>query len=147
MRPLLLLALAITVLGCSSTPPSAPPHEPGVHVELAMDDGDVQPPLFRWEAPFAARVTVYRGTGAQRTVVWEVAEGDRQGPDGRARRGPILPPLVYGTAFSPNAAGATPRVLVPPAPLQPRTVYSVTVISYDGSVHEGTFSVQERIDP
>ena len=65
MQRLLLIALIICASGCSSTPP----YEPGVRVELARVGNEVQPPLFRWDAPFAARVTVYRGTEARRTIV------------------------------------------------------------------------------
>ncbi|GAB5535497.1 MAG: hypothetical protein Rubg2KO_17460 [Rubricoccaceae bacterium] len=130
MRALCLALLAVVGIGCSSSPP---PHEPGVRVELAKTDLGVQPPVFRWDAPVAARVTVQRGP----TVVWEIAEADQPG-----QRGPILSPLTYGTAVS---ASSRLRVLVPPEPLLPQRVYSVTVIGYDGTVFEGTFSVNERI--
>jgi len=130
MRPLILLALGIGAFGCGSSPP---PYEPGVRVELAQTDLGVQPPVFRWDAPVAAHVTVQRGS----TVVWEIAESDQPG-----QRGPILSPLTYGTAVS---ASSRLRVLIPPEPLLPQRVYSVTVIGYDGTVYNGQFSVNERI--
>lgn len=136
MRTVTLAALAVVVGACGSTPD---PYEPGVRVETALVDGAIQPPVFRWDAPVAARVTVRRGS----TVVWEVADGDVSGPGG-TRRGPLTPPLVYGRA--PAASGAAaPRVIVPPADLLPGRVYSVTVVGYDGAVFEGRFSVQEAV--
>lgn len=127
----IVLLLALFVTGCGSTPPEAN----RVRVELAQTDLGIQPPVFRWDAPIAARVTVQRG----RTVVWEIAENDRPG-----QRGPILSPLTYGTAVS---ASSTLRVLVPPEPLLPGRVYTVTVIGYDGTVFESPFSVNARIEP
>lgn len=131
---LLLAAFGLAAAGCSSTPP----YEPGVRVELALVDGEFRPPVFRWDAPVAARVTVRRG----RTVVWEVAEGDGTGPSGGVRRAPLLPPLAYGAPF---AATPAPRVIVPPATLLPGRLYDVTVIGYDGAVFEGRFTVQDTL--
>ena len=71
MRAALLALLAVLVGACSSTP-EPEPFAPGVLVEVALVDGAVQPPVFRWDAPVAARVIVQRG----RTTVWEIAEGD-----------------------------------------------------------------------
>ncbi|MEO0557968.1 MAG: hypothetical protein AAF170_07275 [Bacteroidota bacterium] len=127
----LILVLAVGV-GCGSSPP---PAAPGLRVELAKTDAGVLPPVFHWDAPVAARVTVQRGS----TVIWELAENDQPG-----QRGPILSPLTYGTAIS---ASSRLRVLVPPERLLPQRVYSVTVIGYDGTVFEGTFSVSARIEP
>lgn len=129
--PRLLLALALVAVGCGSTPPDAS-YEPGVRVEVARVEGQIQPPVFRWNAPIAARVTVQRG----RTVVWEIAEDDQ--------RGPILSPHTYGTAAS---ASSRLRVLVPPEPLLPQRLYTITIIGYDGTVFEGTFSVNARVEP
>lgn len=129
MQRLFVLTLAMVAIGCGSTPPEAN----RVRVELAQSDRGVQPPVFRWDAPVAARVTVKRG----RTVVWEIAENDQPG-----QRGPILPPLMYGTTVS---VSSRLRVLVSPEALLPQRVYSVTVIGYDGTVFDGTFSVNERI--
>ena len=136
MRPGLLIA-ALLLGGCASAPPEAAP--PGVRVEVVQADGAVQPPVFRWDAPVAARVTVLRGP----TVVWEVAEGDTS--HGAQRRGPIVPPLTYGERYG-RHLGPRPRVLVPPAALTPRTVYTVSVVGYDGTVYRGRFSVNERVD-
>jgi hypothetical protein len=111
-----------------------------VIVERARTEPGYQPPVFRWSAPVAARVTVFRGTGAQRVVVWEVAEGDRTGPDGRARRGPLTPPLPYGTPFQADAQA--PRVIVAPASLRPDVFYTVEVVGYDGATGAASFSVQ-----
>lgn len=137
MRAALLAALAaLTASGCASSPP----YEPGVRVELALTDAGHQPPVFRWDAPVAARVTVTRG----RETVWEIAEADRPG-----QRVPITPPLAYGVRFQ-SAAGPrspTPRVLVEPEPLLPGRSYEVTVVGYDGAVYEGRFAVQARIEP
>lgn len=132
-----LLAAALVLGGCASAPPEAVP--PDVRVEVALVDGEVQPPVFRWDAPVVARVTVRRGS----TVVWEVAEGDTS--SGSQRRGPIVPPLTYGEPYD-RHLGPRPRVLVPPAALTPRTVYSVSVVGYDGTVYEGRFSVNERVE-
>ena len=132
-----LLATALLLGGCGSTPPEAAP--PGVRVEVARGDGAGQPPGFRWDAPVAARVTVQRGS----TVVWEIAEGDTS--EGGQRRGPIVPPLAYGKSQERHLA-PHPRVLVPPAPLTPRTVYTISVVGYDGTVYSGRFSVNERVD-
>jgi len=136
MRGPLRLGILVGVLalvGCGSTPP---PYEPGVRVELARTESGYQPPVFRWDAPIAARVTVRRGT----TVMWEVADGDTATESG-LRRGPITPPLVYGAAFE-APPGAAPRVLVPARALHPGGLYTVTVLGYDGTVFEGRFSVQ-----
>ena len=135
MRAALLLVLVGSFIGCR---PPLQADTLNVTVERALTDEGYQPPVFRWDAPVAARLTVSRG----RLVVWDVAEGDRQGPDGRARRGPLLPPLTYGTAFSENEVGAVPRTLVPPSSLEPGVVYSVTVVGYDGATGKATFSVQ-----
>ena len=126
----------VVLAGCAS----APPYEPGVRVELALTDEGHQPPVFRWDAPVAARVTVTRG----RETVWELAEADRAG-----RRVPITPPLAYGTRFQgPTGPRApTPRVLVAPEPLLPGRSYRVTVVGYDGTVFEGRFIVQARVEP
>lgn len=134
--PVLLAALAIAVGGCASSPP----YVPGVRVELALTDEGHQPPVFRWDAPVAARVTVTRG----RETVWEIAEADQPG-----RRVPITPPLVYGVRFQgPTGPRApTPRVLVEPETLLPGRSYAVTVVGYDGAVFEGRFTVQGRIEP
>ena len=137
MRSVLLAALAAaTASGCASSPP----YEPGVRVELALTDEGVQPPVFQWDAPVAARVTVARG----RETVWEIAEADRPG-----QRVPITSPLTYGTHFQgpTGPRAAPPRVLVAPEPLLPGRSYDVTVIGYDGAVYEGRFIVQARIDP
>ena len=75
-------------------------------------------------------------------VAVEDAEGDRQGPDGVPRRGPLTPPLSYGSTFSPGETEATPRVLVQPTSLQPGVLYNVTVVGYDGATSTTTFSVQ-----
>lgn len=137
MRALGLAALAVAAFGCGSTPPETP-SEPGVRVEVSLVGGEVQPPVFQWDAPVAARVTVRRG----RTVVWEVAEGDVPG-----QRAPILPPLVYGTRGGVVGGPPAPRTLVEAQALLPRTVYDVTVVGYDGVVFVGRFSVQERVEP
>ncbi len=90
MRAALLALLALALGACGSTPE---PYAPGVRVVVALVDGEVRPPVFRWDAPVASRVTVRRGE----TVVWEIAEGDVSGPSGGVRRGPIVPPLASGT--------------------------------------------------
>lgn len=141
MRALALAALAVVVGACGSTPPEAP-YEPGVRVELALVDGEHQPPVFRWDAPVARSVTVRRGD----TVIWEIAEGDVQAPDGGLRRGPIPMPLIYGQAWH-GATGPAPRTLASAEPLLPQRSYSVTVVGYDGAVFEGRFTVQARIEP
>lgn len=133
MRPAL-LALALLTAGCASAPPEPP--RP-VRVELALTDEGYQPPVFRWDAPVAARVTVTRGS----TVLWDVAEGDETAPDGHVFRGPITPPLVYGDAFD-ETVGRPPRVLEGPRTLRPGGPYTVVVIGYDGARFEGRFSVQ-----
>ncbi|MEM1055323.1 MAG: hypothetical protein AAGI52_07340 [Bacteroidota bacterium] len=135
MNRLLFCALLLAVAGCGSTPP---PDPPGVRVELALTETGYLPPVFRWDAPVAARVIVRRG----RTVLWEVAENDQPG-----QRVPLTPPLTYGASFQgPTGPRApTPRTLVSPSTLTPRAVYDVTVIGYDGAVFEGRFSVQDTI--
>lgn len=138
MRTGLLVLVAVLVAGCGS---STPPYAPGVRVEVALIDGAVQPPVFRWDAPVAARVTVQRG----RTTVWEVADGDSQASDGGTQRGPIPSPLTYGESYD-RHLGPRPHVVVQPAALSPRTVYRVTVVGYDGAVYEGRFSVNERVE-
>ncbi|MEM6327802.1 MAG: hypothetical protein AAF791_11850 [Bacteroidota bacterium] len=132
MIRVLVCAALLVVAGCSSTPP---PDTPGVRVELARTEAGYQPPVFRWDAPVAARVIVRRG----RTVVWEVAENDKPG-----QRVPLTPPLTYGASFD-DPAGSSPRTLISPSTLMPRAVYDVTVIGYDGAVFEGRFSVQDTI--
>jgi len=134
-----LLCLAVVAVGCASAAPE--PTAPGVHVELALVNGEVRPPVFRWDAPVASRVTVLRG----RTVVWEVSEADANA-GGSVRRGPLTPPLVYGDAFG-DRTGPQPRVLVAPAVLLPGRVYTVSVVGYDGTVFQGRFSVQAEIAP
>ena len=137
MRTALLLILVCSLAACAPRP-VADPDALNVTVELARTDEGYQPPVFLWNAPIAARLTVARGG----TVVWEVAEGDRQGPDGVPRRGPLTPPLSYGSTFSPGETEATPRVLVQPTSLQPGVLYNVTVVGYDGATSTTTFSVQ-----
>lgn len=126
----------LALAGCASAPADAP----GVRVELALTDAGYAPPVFRWDAPVAARVTVTRG----RETVWEIAEADQPG-----RRVPITPPLAYGVRFQgPTGPRApTPRVLVEPEPLRPGRSYRVTVVGYDGAVYEGRFLVQGRVEP
>ena len=85
----------------------------------------------------------HRGEGGGAVI----AEVERHGGhfaalDQPGQRGPIVAPLTCGTAIS---ASSTLRVLVPPEPLLPQRVYSVAVIGYDGTVYDGTFSVNERI--
>lgn len=140
MRALLLaVPFAVLAVGCGASPPA---YEPGVRVELARVDGAFHAPVFRWDAPVAARVTVRRGT----TVVWEVAEGDASGLRGSLRRGPLTPPLTYGVSFA-GATAPAPRTLVAPQALLPRRLYDVTVIGYDGAVFQGRFSVQAPVEP